>query len=44
MGRMRSATHPTFDHREHVRFRDCDAMGQANNAVYATYPEEAPIG
>jgi acyl-CoA thioester hydrolase len=44
MGRMRSATHPTFVHREHVRFRDCDAMGHANNAVYSTYLEEARIG
>jgi acyl-CoA thioester hydrolase len=27
----------TFD----VRFRDCDAMGHVNNAVYFTYPEQA---
>jgi len=30
--------------REHVRFRDCDAMGHANNAVYSTYLEQARIG
>lgn len=29
--------------RERVRFRDCDAMGHANNAVYSTYLEEARI-
>ncbi len=23
-----------FVQREHVRFRDCDAMGHVNNAVY----------
>jgi len=28
----------------HVRFRDCDAMGHVNNAVYSTYLEEARIG
>ena len=30
--------------REHVRFRDVDAMGHVNNAVYSTYLEEARIG
>ena len=30
--------------REHVRFRDCDAMGHVNNAVYSTYLEQARIG
>ena len=30
-------------HRERVRFRDCDAMGHVNNAVYSTYLEEARI-
>jgi acyl-CoA thioester hydrolase len=35
---------PTFLHRERVRFRDCDSMGHANNAVYSTYLEEARIG
>lgn len=35
---------PVFHHRERVRFRDCDAMGHANNAVYSTYLEEARIG
>jgi acyl-CoA thioester hydrolase len=34
-----------FSHvrRERVRFRDCDAMGHVNNAVYSTYLEEARI-
>ena len=27
-----------------MRFRDCDAMGHVNNAVYSTYLEEARIG
>ena len=31
-------------HRERVRFRDCDAMGHVNTAVYSTYLEEARIG
>ncbi len=31
-------------HRERIRFRDCDAMGHVNNAVYSTYLEEARIG
>src|SRR6476661_10144508 len=30
--------------REHVRFRDVDAMGHVNNAVYSTYLEQARIG
>ena len=29
--------------REHVRFRDCDAMGPVNNAVYSTYLEQARL-
>ena len=35
----------SFPHvrRERVRFRDCDAMGHVNNAVYSTYLEEARI-
>ena len=33
-----------FVRRERVRFRDCDAMGHVNNAVYSTYLEEARIG
>jgi acyl-CoA thioester hydrolase len=33
-----------FHHRERVRFRDCDAMGHVNNAVYSTYLEQARIG
>jgi acyl-CoA thioester hydrolase len=32
-----------FVHREHVRFRDCDAMGHVNNAVFSTYLEQARI-
>jgi acyl-CoA thioester hydrolase len=28
---------------ERVRFRDCDAMGHVNNAVFSTYLEEARI-
>ena len=34
----------SFSRRERVRFRDCDAMGHVNNAVYSTYLEEARIG
>lgn len=30
-----------FTHRVEVRFRDCDPMGHANNAVYLTYLEQA---
>ncbi|MEO5894857.1 MAG: thioesterase family protein [Vicinamibacterales bacterium] len=30
-----------FSHQLEVRFRDCDAMGHVNNAVYLTYLEEA---
>ena len=33
-----------WSHRDRVRFRDCDAMGHVNNAVYSTYLEEARIG
>jgi acyl-CoA thioester hydrolase len=33
-----------YVHRERVRFRDRDAMGHVNNAVYSTYLEEARIG
>jgi acyl-CoA thioester hydrolase len=29
-----------FSHSLEVRFRDCDAMGHVNNAVYFTYLEE----
>lgn len=32
---------PAFTHRIEVRFRDCDAMGHVNNAVYFTYFEQA---
>jgi|SRR5687767_11022741 len=30
-----------FSHTLDVRFRDCDAMGHVNNAVYLTYLEQA---
>ena len=30
-------------HVERVRFSDCDPMGQANNAVFSTYLEQARI-
>jgi len=30
-----------FSHRLEVRFRDCDAMGHTNNAVYLTYLEQS---
>src|SRR4051812_32841765 len=30
-------------HRETVRFRDLDSLGHVNNAVYATYLEQARI-
>jgi acyl-CoA thioester hydrolase len=32
-----------FVHRERVRFRDLDAMAHVNNAVFATYVEQARI-
>jgi acyl-CoA thioester hydrolase len=32
-----------FVHTERVRFRDVDAMGHVNNAVYSTYLEQARI-
>ena len=32
-----------FVHREHVRFRDLDAMGHINNAVFSTYIEQARV-
>ena len=33
----------TFVHRETVRFRDLDSLGHMNNAVYATFLEQARI-
>jgi len=33
----------TFVHRETVRFRDLDSIGHMNNAVYATFVEQARI-
>ncbi len=32
-----------FRHRLSVRFRDCDAMGHVNHAVYFTYLEECRL-
>jgi len=32
-----------FSHRLEVRFRDCDALGHVNNAVYLTYLEQARL-
>jgi acyl-CoA thioester hydrolase len=32
-----------FAHRIEVRFRDCDPLGHANNAVYLTYLEQARL-
>jgi acyl-CoA thioester hydrolase len=32
-----------FVYREHVRFRDLDAMGHVNNAVFLTYIESARV-
>jgi acyl-CoA thioester hydrolase len=32
-----------FVHRETIRFRDLDAMGHVNNAVYLTYLESARV-
>ena len=32
---------PIFSHNIEVRFRDCDPLGHANNAVYLTYLEQA---
>jgi len=32
---------PLLTHRIAVRFRDCDALGHVNNAVYLTYLEQA---
>jgi acyl-CoA thioester hydrolase len=33
----------SFVHRETVRFRDLDALGHMNNAVYATFTEQARL-
>jgi len=32
-----------FTHRLEVRFRDCDAMGHVNNAVFFTYLEQCRL-
>jgi acyl-CoA thioester hydrolase len=34
---------PLFVHRLDVRFRDCDPLGHANNAVYLTYLEQTRL-
>ena len=33
----------TYEHEFDVRFRDCDAFGHVNNAVYLTYLEQARV-
>ena len=33
----------TYVHRETVRFRDLDSLGHMNNAVYATFVEQARL-
>jgi len=38
---MRRMTGFPFVHRETVRYRDADAFGHVNNAVYLTYLEQA---
>ena len=38
-----SITRVTFVHEETVRFRDLDSMGHMNNAVYATFLEQARL-
>jgi acyl-CoA thioester hydrolase len=38
-----SSIGPMFVYREHVRFRDLDAMGHVNNAVFLTYIESARV-
>jgi acyl-CoA thioester hydrolase len=43
MGVARVEGVSSFVHRETVRFRDVDAMGHVNNAVYSTYLEQARI-
>jgi acyl-CoA thioester hydrolase len=40
---MAAVDKPVFSHRIEVRFRDCDPMGHANNAVYLTYLEQARL-
>ena len=36
-------TAPAYRHRLPVRFRDCDAMGHVNHAVYLTYFEQCRL-
>jgi len=36
-------TAPAYRHRLSVRFRDCDAMGHVNHAVYFTYFEQCRL-
>src|SRR4029077_14766917 len=35
--------HAAYRHRLTVRFRDCDAMGHVNHAVYFTYLEQCRL-
>jgi acyl-CoA thioester hydrolase len=40
---MSSTSEPAHRHRLSVRFRDCDAMGHVNHAVYFTYLEQCRL-
>jgi acyl-CoA thioester hydrolase len=40
---MPSTSEPAYRHRLSVRFRDCDAMGHVNHAVYFTYLEQCRL-
>jgi acyl-CoA thioester hydrolase len=40
---MSSTSEPAYRHRLSVRFRDCDAMGHVNHAVYFTYLEQCRL-
>jgi len=42
-GQTTSIARMPFVHTERVRFRDVDSMGHMNNAVYATFIEQARI-
>jgi acyl-CoA thioester hydrolase len=40
---MSTSNEPAHRHRLSVRFRDCDAMGHVNHAVYLTYFEQGRL-
>jgi acyl-CoA thioester hydrolase len=40
---MGASSEFVYRHRLQVRFRDCDAMGHVNNAVYFTYLEQCRL-